>query len=328
MNNLVVNDKYFAIACIKTWVSENFPDVLPLNETIIVTKTLPFKVDDFWKESIGSANAENIEECNLYLFAFSDEYNSEPYLKKRLWSLYYGLLLQNVGYTNNFITIGGSVFNNEFSMGSLTDTNYYVAPPKVLPKNVEIEDLRTAYLIANGIDKIYSNTIADKFLRIRKGFGSLLNGIKETQFQSERLHHFVRGLEGIIKPEISKTKKQFKHRCKLFSKGSKLDDILDEIFDMRSYAEHLNPIREVLEKKGYNQYDFPNLMSLRTYQAELLASFAYRQMFMNASLLDYFETDFTISEFWKKPDDEIKPLWEKPIELEMKSNERFRNYLD
>lgn len=60
------------------------------------------------------------------------------------------------------------------------------------------------------------------------------------------MRHFARTLEAIIRPDIGKTRKHFIYRGRLFvGRSAEMSDLLGDIYDLRSCAEHMNDIQEL-----------------------------------------------------------------------------------
>ncbi len=146
-----------------------------------------------------------------------------------------------------------------------------------------------------------------QFRRVGRGSNVLFRGLQEKVGQ-DRIHQFVRSLEALIVPDISKTKKQFVHRCQTFARpGNDTRDLLDKAFDMRSDTEHLNPWDGALQGNLPNQRE--NVGWERTRQMEHLACDAYSRLMRDPALRDHFRTEDAISAFWKLRDDDRQALW-------------------
>ena len=77
--------------------------------------------------------------------------------------------------------------------------------------------------------------------RLRRAIDALMRGTAEPGLQDERLHQFVRSLEGLIRPDIARTRAQFIHRSQTFAlANSSAVKALEHIFDIRSKIEHLH----------------------------------------------------------------------------------------
>ncbi len=104
-----------------------------------------------------------------------------------------------------------------------------------------------------------------------------------------------------------------------------MEILLEELYEMRSAAEHLNPLKEKLT--NYPDAERQNLVSLRTYQAELIARFIYQKILMQSEIRDIYKDDKTISDFWSQDTKALIKFWQKPIDLETPVQRYFHDFL-
>ena len=326
MNLTTPSQGKFACIALRTWASEKLPESFPLADNAFVLSRTPFAVDEFWTKSLGTIQARQFDESNLFLIAFSgDSATSENDLKRFAESYYYGLLLQGMAYSERSLILAGDTGPNGLHVISAGWENTYNKPYKVIPPDVDVEALETCMLLASAIEEIYADKNGQDHLRLRKGFNTYLMAIKERQAHF-RLHHFVRSIEALIKPERRKTTDQFIHRCQFFAgRSASARAVLTELYEMRSAAEHLNPLRDKLGKYATDEHE--NLIALRTYQAELLAGHIYRRVLLDKKILDLFRDDDSISQLWKRPDHEQIANWGSPIDLVSSVQGKFFDYL-
>ena len=151
------------------------------------------------------------------------------------------------------------------------------------------------------------------FKRLKWGWRVLMDGLQKEHGE-ERIHQFVRSLEALILPEIGNTKRQFTHRCQTFAKASpNTPQILEEAFDLRSMAEHLNDWEQALGTHPKNDREVIALH--RTRQMEQLASFAYSRILENDAVRSHFINETKQEEFWRLLDDARKNVWGTQLDL-------------
>jgi hypothetical protein len=321
---LPLNGKFACIA-IRTW-AENLPNSFNLSPNVLASSEAPLAVDEFWTTSLGTIQAKQFLESNLFLTAFSsDPASDENQLKRLAESYYYGLILQGVAYSERSLILAGDISTNGLHVVSVGWETSYRKPYKVLPPSVDLNALAASRFLGDAIEQVYSMENGQNHLRLRKGFNTYLMAVKERQAHF-RLHHFVRAIEAVIKPATAKTKRQFVHRSQFFiGRSEDARKLLDEIYEMRSAAEHLNPLSDKLN--GYPSSEHENLIALRTYQTELLASFLYQKVLRDSTILDAFRDDFVITELWEKPDDQLIAFWGGTINLDSAVQGKFFDYL-
>jgi hypothetical protein len=331
MNLEIPESSKFALIALKTYVNLGNDEILSFTNGLSVLASLPTEVDDFWVKTIGTLNAKDISESNFILFAHSDDVDiTEKDLERFLFNHYFGLLIQGFGYTNQGFNLSGVSNNSLLHVNSISSEFTFKRPPKVLYEAYTINktSLEKSILLAESINKIFQNEtyLTNKnYLRLRKGFNAFIDGLRVSEVNNlyKRLPFFVKAIEAIFKPKIGRTERQFVHRCK-FIGGDKKEN--QEIYRMRSSAEHLNPMEETLT--DYSANEIIDVMCLRTYQIELLASHLYQNVLSNQELLENFQDDAKIETFWKKTDDELKIIFGKPIDFKSISERWFVNWID
>lgn len=265
----------------------------------------PFFIDEWWQQQLGELQVKQILGQSLFLLALTDDSAYESLLSNRVQSHYLSLLLQGVGYSNGGVILAGQNSSRGPRVSSIGTHENYQEPYKVISQAVEASHLAATPELADGIDLIFSDQ--SKYLRLRKGFNAFLDGIKHRELHT-RLHAFVRAIEAVIRPRQGEGTRKFTYRCQFFV-GRKPQDVslLNELYELRSAAEHLNPMNEKLTE--YPEHDRDNVKGLRTLQAELLASFIYRKLLTSNQLLSNFVNDQTIEAFWANDTSRLISAW-------------------
>lgn len=83
-------------------------------------------------------------------------------------------------------------------------------------------------------------------------------------------------------------------------------DTLEQIFDIRSYVEHLHSPLDALQGSEEERI---NVANRRTRQADRLCRFAFSYVLASDNLFQTFRTDVGIDAFWAMPDHERTGLW-------------------
>jgi len=278
---------------------------------IYASPETPFYVDDWWQEQLGKIQVKRINGCNLFLLALTDDPAFESFLSGRLQSYHLALLLQGVAYSSNGVTLARQNSQTRLRVNAIGTLDTYYEPYKVIARSVSKDHLAATPALAKGIDFMFADE--SKYLRLRKGFNAFLDGIRQNQVHS-RLHNFVRAIEAIIKPKQGNSTKKFTYRCQ-FLIGRKQADasLLRELYELRSAAEHLNPMNDKLT--AYPSHDRDNVKGLRTLQMELLASFIYRKILSCPLLLQQFSSDDSIERLWSRDHKDLETTWGTTIDL-------------
>jgi hypothetical protein len=149
--------------------------------------------------------------------------------------------------------------------------------------------------------------------RFKRGARIITEGLAEWS-GSERLHQFVRALEALMIPAINKTRRQFVRRAKMFTSGQTgTGYILGQIYDMRSDVEHIHELSRTIRFLSAAEQETVAL--LRTRQIQALTCSAYRRIYASNPLLQHFETDEKIQQFWVQNEVTIRQDLGNPLDL-------------
>ena len=211
-------------------------------------------------------------------------------------------LRPGIDIANGADLLGGFFVNGETQIRQVDRMQTFFQTRGWTPKPITMDWLKDSVGRLNGVAAMEAGR--PRFQRVRRGLRTLLKGLQERR-GDDRLHQFVRSLEGPIHPERGETKKQFVHRCQTFAKpGEDTRTWLKEAYDMRSNTEHLNPLDQG-EDACWE----------RTRLIECLACSVYSRLLCDPEVRMHFETDAAIDEFWKLRDHERRCLWGTPLDL-------------
>ncbi len=291
----------------------------------------PFEMDEFWKKELGNLECEKITNSNFFLCAFSDEGADPHTLTSSLHSYYYGLLILGRGYNGYPVNSTGTILGGAYSsdgVGSVStigDMLIHFRPWKVIQPNITAEDLPIAAVIAKGIDTIYADTSGGAFLRLRKGFSAYISATQKTEAH-ERLHQFVRSIEAVVKPKLWGGN-NFKFRCQMFGGRTPADEeILGDLYEMRSAAEHFVPLKEKLER--FPEHERKEVILNRVFQVELIAQHVYRTILSDEEYYQHFESDDLIDALWKQSPRDLIKFWGDPIDLKDLEKHNYHAWLE
>ena len=290
-----------------------------LSDGTWILSKIPVGIDTGWKEWIGSLRYESLINSNFILF--NSERTSNPEildgqhldLEKKLFYFFHILQLPGILEYSEANIVVGSFSNGKSDVRRMSKLPQFFFTKGFAHKSVNVELIESAIRLKNGFEQIESNGTA--FPRVKKGFRVLMDGLKERNGE-DRIHEFVRSLEALILPDIGKTRRQFVHRCQTLAKASpKSKQILEEAFDLRSMAEHLNSWENALE--SYSPDVREETALLRTRQMERLACFSYIRLLEHQSIRSLFISEKDMKHFWSMPDNQRKQLWGHQSDLEL-----------
>jgi hypothetical protein len=284
---------------------------------------VPFELEDVWKEWIGSLQSKELLGANLWILAVAPSANpgvldeENEVLRATAERVFFGLVLQGMRYDRGYVLSGAhheeSVDVRQFS--TLRDYHPNIERDSRL---ITIDLLRKAALDSKRIEEIYHPVVglsggrpeSQIYRRLRRGFYALLRGYEE-QWWDTRLHQFVRAIEALLLLPIGKSRREFTSRCGTFLGASaETQQLLSEMYQLRSCAEHMNPMETVLRGP-----DPLRIALKRSMQSELVASEIYLRLFRSPEFLHRFSDDDAISAFWNERDHSVRAVWGSPFDL-------------
>lgn len=312
---------FFCLA-FRTNVDDKLTEPIPLGGGIVVFFRPPFDIVRSWGNALGRIRSSEFGESNCLVFCFSHEHDARRRQRRVARSIYYGLLMFGAGHASRGMALSGTVYEGQMHANTVEDFERYSPPLRSASNRLTEALLLQAFAIGKGLINIYQNDDGPEYRRLRKGVNKFLDGAGESQWADQRLHCFVRSLEAVVRPAIGHTKRQFVHRCQFFAKRSpESQQILSEIYDIRSAAEHLNPPCDTLP--DYSEVERTTIVSLRALQVEILAAHVYGRILTDPGLVKEFVSDTTTTSLWTKEDHEHMRLWGPPIDLVSAAKSQF-----
>lgn len=226
-------------------------------------------------------------------------------------TLFDSLLLQGIPHYQKGLFLAGANSNNRPDVHTVASLIEHRWHPKVWATVVDEDQLRNAGELAPAISHVFANS--DNY-RLRRGYNAWHRAVLERE-PGERLHQFVRAIEAILRPGKGNSSSGFSYYCQVFTgKSCQFDKLLRELYKLRSALEHMNPYESVLAAHASEERGI--LALRRTFQAELLASYVYSQIFRDSQLRAEFSTDENITRFWGKALQQPIKFWGNPIDIE------------
>jgi hypothetical protein len=125
----------------------------------------------------------------------------------------------------------------------------------------------------------------------------------------DRIHQFVRCIEGLVAPEQGKTKSQIKGRTELFI-GPSHHDLIGGLFDIRSDVEHMH------DYKHLSEYSREDRIEIATKEAvaEWVCRSCLERIILNPELVTAFGSMSALTEFWGGSQRERVIKWGQPFD--------------
>jgi hypothetical protein len=312
MLEIKVQEKFAAIALPYPWVADNLPEVTLIGPDLWATRRLPFALGNFWRDTVGSIRADELAESKLFIVSTTSSGESstldvEPSnLEARVYHAYWGVLLTGFMRCGKPLRFRGGKLPNGtvevVSIGDVEHPHHTLGTP--IPNTAFSADrLLLAGRVADGLGAIVQHQ--PPRLRINRVLHAFFAGINEVD-AANRLHQFVRCIEGFILPARSATERQFKSRTELFV-GPRYHSDFEEIYRIRSSVEHLHgPFKDIV--RATERARRLGLFE-RAIQAEDVARYCIRNFLLNSSIWPHFNDDSSAEAFWTLPAHERQTIW-------------------
>ena len=285
------NSQFACIAIESLSLSNELNDLIDLGAGRYALIKPTFALEQFWQSQLGEIATKQIQESNLLLATVTSSDRSDGSIDRELIrsvrSSLYSLFVQGIYFQSGGILFCGGKTSGSIVIRSVQHLDNYFFSRETVTASLDPAVFHASSDIADGLESLY--LAQDSYRRLKRGFHSYLDGFS-ARHEESRIRHFVRAIEAIVRPDIGKTRRHFVYRGQLFvGRGTDAMDLLGDLYDLRSCAEHMNDLHELYP--ALSQKDIDNRTALRSFQAELLASYVYRRICENADLRSVFATD-------------------------------------
>jgi hypothetical protein len=314
------SEKFACFAFTFYGLDQDMPDEVQIGPRLWALRKLDLHVAEHWARGMGSVKMDALRDSNFVIYSTMlstrpNDYDQENLdLVETLNYLLYGILLYGVPEYEQGFSLNGANVEGEINVRKFSDLRHYQPSTEMPSFRLGLNDLRRA---ARLIDRLRAvNTGGPDWPRLRRGLKVLFDGTRMLNKDGDRLHQLVRALEALVKPEIARTRSQFAHRISqmfTLTDGETRETLL-QIFDLRSYVEHMHPVLDVLEGDEAARIATANR---RTRQIDVLARSALLRVMESDALMEVFRSDGATDAFWQKADAERLALWGQRLDIRM-----------
>jgi hypothetical protein len=267
-----------------------------------------------WREWLGSIRAEEVEDCNLLLISklaslrpgVLDDENQK--LQQRVSNFYVGLLLASTfAPSHRPVMLSGSRRDAEIDLRQQHEFDSPI-PCMFRPYPALLDsDLQLAARLGGQIEALGSAPLVGGHWRLFRTL-SIYRDARTVSDILDQLHQYARCIDGLILPDAGKTKQQFKSRTELFI-GPRHHEMMGEIYDVRSAAEHLHENRYL---EGFDRETRLDLLK-KAAIIEHIARTSLARIIGDGDLWPYFANTTSLASFWSLPAAERRRIWGDPI---------------
>jgi hypothetical protein len=291
----------FAVVAVETAPSP--PEILfPLqfDGGLWALSRAPFHFDEVWQRWLG-LRADDLKRSNLFLIANAPSENPKllddenQKLERSARFVFLALAIEGLYLERAGLILQGGMLADSIGpeIRSVHDTSrvYRLEGSANLKLSAPVL-VRAAHIATNMQRLLQTRPVP----RLWKGVMSLITAL-ESRAGADRIHGFVRALDAIAKPPQGEGERKFVHRCSMFAGRSDTSrNLLRELYQLRSAAEHLNDFQSVLD--GYPFHERERIALQRTEQAEILARQVYVRILSSDELTGLFSDDPWLDRFW------------------------------
>ncbi len=313
------NIKYALIALPGFNTSITSEGLLPVEDNLFVTSTLPFAIPDDEIVEMGERKKRRIERSNFFLVStmpsqtpgVADAETLELWSEVRFW--FHALQLVGFIKTGDKTTyIHGGRVDGTFSVRGSPCWLHPRVAKGTIPSDVTLEDLKTAAQISNTLRRVSSSDFPG--YRFNRSILSYLSGNTGHDIEST-FHLYMRCLDGLL--------------C--FWKGTVLGDrlhlIVPEIsrnraiylYQIRNLIEHMNnPDIGSIDKpqirlKGKTRREKTIELHRCTHELANIVRLMLLSILQDSKLLNLYSDDRKLQEFWSPEgqvgDEERREVW-------------------
>ena len=274
-----------------------------------------FKIPSNWREWLGSIRADEVAACNLFLLSkqasktldILDAENTR--LEQLAWNFYVGLLLSNTfAPAHRPVLLSGSRRAGEIGVRQQQDFPIPI-PSTFRPyRTVVANDVRSAAHLAESLDALATASLPGGHWRLFRTLSVYTDARTASQI-IDRIHQYSRCIDGVISPEIGRTKQQFRSRTELFI-GPRYHRLMGEINDVRSDVEHLHEYRylEIFDREV--RLDLVRKEAI----IEHVARTVLARIIGDRRLWPYFANTSALEAFWALLPSDRQKIWGSPFD--------------
>lgn len=315
--SVIAAGEKFAMIAIPKANASGVADSTSLGNRCWAMRSLPLELAEHWRNWIGEIKVRQITEAGFYLLATST--TAQPSvldgdnqrLMRQVAALWDGLLITHTPHAATApVLVTGAHIDGSPNVRQISELRQPVRlafnTDEVL-RSIKQTDLNFAVLFAEVLTNLASGQDHE---RLKRAVSAFFAGVHEHR-PDERLHQFCRCVDGLILSGKGRGEADFVSRTADFI-GDGKDDMLREIYRMRSAVEHLRPAES--EAAGVSSLRDQRLRLLtRSVQAERIARQAVQRVLGSVDLFAAFENDNSLQAFWSLPSADRRSQLQAPV---------------
>jgi hypothetical protein len=313
--NWIADGEKYALLGLSVKVTDPAVFKLDLSPRFQIIGANDFSFPDHWREWLGTIRVEEVEACDLFVAAKLRSATPEVLdaeniqLNNWVWGFYRGLLLSCTFATaHKPVVLTGSCSGGEVGLRQIQELeapvpNDFRPYPDVAPTSFS-----EAATLSERLERMLATRQGSNRWRINR----VLHLYTETRAEREilgRIHQYTRCIDGFVTTGPGQGWKDFRSRTQLFI-GPRHQDLMGEIYDVRSSVEHLHEDRYLDPFLRETQVDLTKKEAI----IEHIARTTLSRIAHNEHLWKHFTNKTALADFWAKPEAERQAIWGNPVD--------------
>jgi hypothetical protein len=274
-----------------------------------------FELPDEWPQWLGTIRSEELAGSNFFLLCKQpsetpDVIDGESQVLHRLVGRFYtGLLLATMfSPAHTPVIIGGARRAGIIGLREKSDLDTPQPQTHDPYPAVDLSATSIAAMLAEGLEAMQAAGVPGGLWRFNRTL-SIYCQARSIPNLLDRIHQYCRCIDGIILPEIGKSKQHFKSRTELFI-GSRHHALMGDLYEIRSNVEHLH------ENRYIEVFDRETRLDLlrKEIVVESIARHAVARVIANRALWPHFGNSASLQRFWALPIADRQSLWGSQID--------------
>lgn len=285
---------------------------LEIDERFVITGRLPFELPDHWNDRLGRFRVTEIRASGVFLLALAPSTEPEVLnqenatLRSEVSRLYLGFLITAGPFHHReAFTATGAVHEDGVDVRQVIHLSPVFRTAGLPRRSLKSTHFQAASRIAANMESWESRGTHPRTKRV---FSALYQGLR-SQHVPERLHQFVRVLEGAFKTGRGKGRMQFRERFEDLA-GAGQEELADRLYEIRGAVEHLRDPLEPISESPADQF-----LGRYTCIAESLARTVVQSLYLNERLSEFFETEESVDRLWQLTASERRKIWGPPADV-------------
>lgn len=309
MITIPAGHKYATLALRVTHVTPRMTEPLDLGNDLWVTCEMPVALATHWQQWLGSIAVEELGRANLFLFSHQssrtpgvvDQENID--LEQAVHRLYFAVLIAAPYFGHHEATmLSGAHHDGAAGVRHVQPYDEVLWPCGCHGTVLDDATFQLAAGVYDGLRQIEGRGEHDRVWRVVHAF---YDGLKHNAL-GDRIHQFLRCIEGFIYPDAGNTRRQIASRTELFL-GPSHHALMQTMFDIRSDVEHLHGPGRVINNADLMQTNLQ--LAEYSFKAEQLARYCLLRLLTTPTLWPHFTDDAALAAFWELPQTDRARLW-------------------